>query len=174
LNRRRELATQHGDVRPPRRYREALARIAMGLDPAERMSREIHGIERIDPTCDPKLIEFALSLSPRQLAASPNARPIFDRAFGDRLPEAVLRPPGRGLQSADYHRAIDPAELHAGVARYALNPLVREYLDMGAIRAAIDRWPCNAGEAARDYGLIAAGLLPAVSLASFLSVHSPM
>lgn len=172
LRRRREAVAEHGDVRPPRRYREALARIAMGLDPAERMSRDLHGIERIDPTCDPRLIEFALSLSPRQLAAPPNARPIFDRAFGDLLPEAVLRPVGRGLQSADYHRVIDPAELRAGVARYARSPLVREYLDMESIVAAIDRWPRDAGEAAHDYGVIAGGLLPAVSLASFLSVHS--
>lgn len=172
LNRRREAVAEQGDVRPPRRYREALAQIAMGLDPAERMSRDLHGIERIDPTCDPRLIEFALSLSPRQLAAPPNARPIFDRAFADRLPEAVLRPPGRGLQSADYHRVIDQAELRAGVDRYASNPLVREYLDMDAISAAIERWPRDAGDAARDYGVIAGGLLPAVSLASFLSVHS--
>lgn len=156
-----------------RRYRDRLVDQISGLDLADKSSTIRHGVAFRDPTCDRGIFQWALSLTDRQLASSPERRPIFERAFGDHLPPEVLRPMRRGLQSADFCRVFDPKELRDGLRRYRRHSVVREWIDLKAIDCALDRWPIVPAFDRDTYWIFADHLLVCFSIASLLTVQFP-
>jgi len=98
------------------------------------------GVWELEPLADRTAVEFSLSLSPEQLICNGEDRPVARSALRDLLPREVLDAP-RGIQSADW-------EVH--FTRQAAAEILEEirpcetasaFLDLAAIRSAIDAWP---------------------------------
>ena len=158
-----------GEEQPP--YRRWLQEgIAPHLHPKNivRVGRQL---ECTDPTRDRRVVEAIHRLPSRLLFSARDRRPVFERAFADLLPREVLRTHLSGVQNADWHYSLDATRLKSGLARYRDVPLVRAFLDVDALAGALDRWPtrrCLGGEHYRESVF---GVLPALSLASFLWVQ---
>jgi hypothetical protein len=155
-----------GDARSYRQWLRNGIRISIGPNDVVRLGRRL---EMTDPTRDRRLVELVHSLPARTLAGPANRRRIFDRAFGDLLPRQVLRPQARGRQNVDWHYNYRPDELRRGLARYAQSRIVREMIDCQALAAALDRWPDTRTLSGPVFEQMVWGVLPALSMASFLS-----
>lgn len=117
------------------------------------------------------MVEAIHQLPSRMLFSARDRRPVFERAFADLLPREVLRTHLSGVQNADWHYSLNPSQLKRGLARYREVSRVQEFLDVDALASALDRWPtrrCLSGEQYRESVF---GVLPALSLASFLWVE---
>lgn len=163
-------ARREEDPRPARSYRKWFSNWINSLDLAN--GRAPSGPVAVrDPTSDRRVIETAICLSPRQLASLPERRPIYDLAFSDLLGRPQDEP--RGLQSADWFRAYDPQELRSALDRYAENRLVRDLIDVGAMRRELLNWP-DQDEGLSDPALVrATAFLSVLAVASFLAVRFP-
>jgi asparagine synthase (glutamine-hydrolysing) len=160
------------DPRPPARFRKALVVALRESDHADPNDAALHGLSLRDPTADRRVVEAILGLSGTQLAAPYDRRPIFERAFADLLPPATLRRSLRGAQSADWNQVICPIELREGVERYSSSATARELVDLEAIRCALGGWPKGVVTNSEMDAHYMGGLLPAISLASYLYIHS--
>ncbi len=168
------IASQRfGDRRPPPSYRATLCRIANSLDNSERMSLARWGVEIRDPTADRRLVDFVLSLPSVMLASPELSRPLFEAAFGRRIPPAVLYDRRRGYQTADWSEVFAPEVVRAEFARYRENSIVRELVDQGAVNRLIDTWPANGGLDLPTIDTYRNKLLGTLALVSFIDVHFP-
>jgi hypothetical protein len=155
-----------GDARSYRQWLRKGIRISIGPNDVVRLGRRL---EMTDPTRDRRLVELVHSLPARMLVGPADRRRIFDRAFGDLLPRQVLRPRARGRQNVDWHYNYRPDEMRRGLARYAESRLVRETIDCQTLGAALDRWPNSRTLSGPLFDQIVWGMLPALSMASFLA-----
>ena len=161
------------DTRPPASYRSTIQQLYRPLDYADRLGLALHDIDLRDPTADRRLIEFCLSLPADQIVGAHGQRPIYDRAFADRVPEAVRTSPIKGFQGADWFEIYDPEEIRAGFRRYSANSLVRELIELEQIDPILDSWPTVSGYRRASYDLYANHVMLALALASFVDVHFP-
>jgi asparagine synthase (glutamine-hydrolysing) len=155
-----------GEARSYRQWLRNGLRISIGPNDVVRLGRRL---EMTDPTRDRRLIELVHSLPARLLAGPADRRRIFDLAFGDLLPRDVLRPRARGRQNVDWHHNYRPDQLRSGLTRYAQSQMVREMIDCQALAAALDRWPNTRTLNGPLFNQMVWGVLPALSMASFLS-----
>jgi asparagine synthase (glutamine-hydrolysing) len=128
-------------------------------------------LESSDPTRDQRVIEAIHSLPSQMLFSAPDRRKVYERAFGDILPAEVLRTRTPGVQNTDWHLSIRPQEIRAGLARYSASSLVRQFVDIDAIAAGLDAWPAGRCLGGPVYRRCVFGIMPALSLASFLWVE---
>ncbi len=135
-------------------------------------SNDVVSIDRplvmTDPTRDRRIVDFVNALPASALAGPSDRRRLFDAAFGDLLPPSVLRPPARGRQNVDWHYSFVPSQLCKGIRRYSASPLVRSLVDCDALLGALDHWPSRRTLGGPIYEKMVWGVLPAVSMASFL------
>jgi hypothetical protein len=127
-------------------------------------------LECSDPTRDRRVIEAIHRLPSRSLFSSHDRRVVFERAFADLLPQEVLRTRLSGLQNADWHFSLSVEHLRASLARYSESKRVRDFVNIDAVAAALDRWPDRRCLEGPLYRQSVYGVLPALSLASFLWV----
>jgi asparagine synthase (glutamine-hydrolysing) len=156
-------------TKEPTSYRQWLRngiRISIGPNDVVRLGRRL---EMTDPTRDRRLVELVHSLPARLLAGPADRRRIFDLAFGDLLPREVLRPQARGRQNVDWHYNYRPDELKRSLAQYSQSRMVREMIDCPVLAAALDRWPSSRTLNGPLFEKMVWGVLPALSMASFLA-----
>lgn len=172
---RRRLIAEHRsqDQRPPRRSRQRGADLLTAMDVGDVSPERRFGLTMADPTADRRVVEAALRIPPERLVSRYDRRPIFELAFGDLLPPETVRAPRRAYQSMDWNRAYDVDDLAEGLSRYAGNALVTEMLDLGAMSAALRRWPGDRLATLEETAEFGDGLLRAFALAAFLHVHFP-
>ena len=167
------LAQQDVDTRPTRDWVGLLHHALETSANAGLNSEILYGVTLRDPTADRRVVEASLRLSLRQLASPYDQRPIFERAFADRLPPVTLRPAYRGVQGSDWFHSIDPVALTRNLRRYGESASVREYIDVDAMLVLIENWPSDGRLSPASANLFGVQLLPTVSLASFLHCHWP-
>ncbi len=162
------LTSDNDDPRPLSAYRPLIQEVASNIGTLFPVGRALYGVELFCPWDDRLLFELILSLPSSLLTSAPNRRALFDRAFGDLLPEEVLRPARRGRQNVDFHAAIDPIDLSNDIERYRSSALCREFIDMDRLATALTDWPSQRSTDIRHYGFWIGQFLPSFSLASFL------
>lgn len=128
-------------------------------------------LECSDPSRDRRVVEAIHSLPSRLLFSARDRRRVYERAFADVLPAEVVRNDASGVQNADWFLSISPEALKCGLHRYRSSPQVRAFLDTDAISKALQRWPGQRCVGGDTYRLCIFGILPALSLASFLWVQ---
>jgi len=133
------------DPRPPRNSFTLRCRLLQRQDSGNfrKAALAMWGLDERDPTADPRLIDFCLSLPPDRLLKNGVRRPLAQKALADRLPDAVLRPKARGLQMADWYEQMAQGESAQLVERLSQSPAASALIDFGRVRDLIDRWPAG-------------------------------
>jgi asparagine synthase (glutamine-hydrolysing) len=135
------------------------------------------GIDQRDPTSDRRVVEFCLSVPPREFLRDGLRRSLARRAFADRLPAAVTMERRRGYQTADWHETLAPLRevVSEEVGHLENNELVGRIFDLPRLRRLVDDWPKSGwaqDRATRDaYRFV---LLRSISAGHFLRRASTM
>ena len=95
------------------------------------------GIQERDPTADRRLLEFCFSLPAEALLHQGVDRPALRHVLQGRVSDQVLASRLRGLQSADWHRAVTPVAIRDFLANVGDQHIV----DQGAVSRALAEWP---------------------------------
>jgi asparagine synthase (glutamine-hydrolysing) len=105
------------------------------------------GMEERDATADRRLVDYCLSLPVEARLGGGVLRPALRGALASRVTPAVLDPPARGYQSADWHERITAAEVQAFAAE-AEKEAGSGLIDWSTVRSVAAQWP-NAGSGDR-------------------------
>lgn len=167
------LSREFGDPRPPQSYYGYRRDMLLKRDNPELMSLARWGLDHRDPTSDRRLVELCFSLPVDQLVSASSARPVFEAAFGDRIPAEVLASKSRGYQTADWFEIFRKEDVKAGFAELGRNPIVRELLDLEHIGKLVDNWPAAGWEQRPIIYLYRNKILGALALASYIDSHFP-
>lgn len=167
-----ETAEAERDARSADYAASTLARIRT-LDVAELRKGVLArwGVEERDPTADRGVVEFTLSLPPDMFLKHGIRRPLARSALADRLPAAVLAERRKGYQGADWHEGLtaDLANVRALADRIAADPVAREVIDVGRMRALLDRWPTGDWSDPAITAQYRIALIRALSVGSFVA-----
>jgi asparagine synthase (glutamine-hydrolysing) len=127
------------------------------------------GIDKRDPTADPRLIDFCLSLPLDMLMKNGVRRPLARAALSDRMAPAVLDERRKGYQSADWHEGL--SRDRAGVTRLldsiASNPIASRLVDVEGLRALERSWPDGGWEEPSIVAAYRIGLLKGLTSGHF-------
>ena len=128
------------------------------------------GVDHRDPTLDLRLIEFCLNIPTEQFIAGGRPRSLARRALADRVPEAVLAEPRRGLQAADWYEAVTAGrqELAEWIARFEDCAPAVIALDLTRLRRLVENWPAGDWENEEVRYSYRAALLRGLSVGHFL------
>ena len=128
------------------------------------------GIDYRDPTADRRLVEFCLSVPEEAFILAGEPRALARRAFGDRLPAAVLGEPKKGYQGADWGIGLTSArdQLIAEVISLQSCAPAAALIDLGAMRRAIDTWPTSGWADQQTVQTYRLSLLRGISAGHFL------
>lgn len=101
------------------------------------------GLEQRDPTADRRLLEFCLATPEGQYWRHGQARWLLRRLMGDVLPPEILQARTRGLQSSDWYEAMEKAlpRVREELAKLTGHGTAGSYLDLDAMRHALEHWP---------------------------------
>jgi asparagine synthase (glutamine-hydrolysing) len=158
------------ETRPPRSQVEFRRRMLHDWVFSDRFSQQRFGVDFRDPTSDRRLIDYCFSLPVEALTAAGSSRPVYDAAFQDRLPRAILSLGRRGYQGADWHEMTSATELLGLIDHYWQSPAVAELLDRSAIRLLSAQWPAKAGLGEDPASPFRDRLMTAMGMANFLAV----
>ena len=129
------------------------------------------GIEARQPTLDRRLIEFCLGIPQDQHIREGQERLLLRRAMAGRLPEAVLWPPRRGVQSADLARRLlaGEAEIREALLTLRRSQVVNCCLDLSRAEAALHlvREQPDSVKAVRAAGMVVKSLATGFFLQRF-------
>jgi asparagine synthase (glutamine-hydrolysing) len=98
------------------------------------------GIEERDATADRRLVDYCFSLPVEARLARGVLRPALRGALAGRVAPAVLDPPARGYQSADWHERVTAAEVQAFAAE-AEKEAGGGLVDWATVRSVAAEWP---------------------------------
>ena len=128
------------------------------------------GVDHHGPTLDLRLIEFCLNIPTEQFIAGGRPRSLARRALADRVPEAVLAEPRRGLQAADWYEAVTAGrqELAEWIARFEDCAPAVIALDLTRLRRLVENWPAGDWENEEVRYSYRAALLRGLSVGHFL------
>jgi asparagine synthase (glutamine-hydrolysing) len=128
------------------------------------------GIDKRDPTADPRLIDFCLSLPLDMLMKDGTRRPLARAALADRVAPEVLAERRKGYQSADWHEGLTSDV--AGVARLieamAADETASRLIDADRLRALVRAWPVSGWDDPRIMGAYRIGLLKGLTAGHFI------
>lgn len=167
---RTRLAEQILDIRPPKSFFAHRRQMLLDWAHHDKLSTVQWGIELRDPTADPNLIDFCLSLPVEVLTSADSSRPVYDDAFADRVPASIRNSTARGYQGADWHELVTSEELLALVRHYWQSPIVAELLDEEAVAALARRWPRSAPDDENAAVPFRNQLMAAMGIANFIAV----
>jgi len=127
------------------------------------------GIDKRDPTADPRLIDFCLSLPLDMLMKNGVRRPLARAALSDRIAPAVLDERRKGYQFADWHEGL--SRDRAGAARLldsiASDPTASSLVDVEGLSALVRDWPAGGWEKPSIVGAYRIGLLKGLTSGHF-------
>jgi asparagine synthase (glutamine-hydrolysing) len=148
--------------------RAALPDFLLSIDNGDWWNGGVAGwnIDERDPTADRRLLEFCHGLPPEQLLRAGRTRAIYRRAFGDRLPSAVLDARLRGRQGADWHEGLNAIrdDIPGRMASLAQSSIACRLLDVPRLERLVAEWK------SADY-LARRGPEYGQALATALAVH---
>lgn len=128
------------------------------------------GIDKRDPTADPRLIDFCLSLPLDMLMKDGVRRPLARAALADRVAPAVLDERRKGYQSADWHEGL--TRDRSGAARLveaiASDETASRLIDVERLRALVRDWPQAGWEDPAIMGAYRIGLLKGLTAGHFI------
>jgi len=170
--RREQEARDLGPVGRPRDRFSRMAALLEEVDFGEYRKGVLAGwgIDERDPTADPRLVQFCLSLPIDMLMSGGVRRPLARAALADRVPAAVLDERKKGYQGADWGEALgrDLAALDALVEAIAADPAASRVIDVAQVRRLRADWPREGWATPRIVGLYRIGLLNALAAGHFL------
>ncbi|HEY0113082.1 MAG TPA: asparagine synthase-related protein [Allosphingosinicella sp.] len=128
------------------------------------------GIDKRDPTADPQLIDFCLSLPLDMLLKDGTRRPLARAALADRVAPEVLAERRKGYQSADWHEGLtaDVAGVSRLVEALAANEMASRLIDVERLRALVCNWPDSGWEHPRIMGAYRLALLKGLTVGHFI------
>jgi asparagine synthase (glutamine-hydrolysing) len=128
------------------------------------------GIDKRDPTADPRLIDFCLSLPLDMLMKDGVRRPLARAALADRVAPAVLAARRKGYQSADWYEGLsrDVAGVTRLVEAIAADATASGLIDVDRLRALVRDWPDSGWEDPRTMGAYRIGLLKGLTTGHFI------
>lgn len=164
----------YSDARPPASRRAFHRQLLLQREPADRMSLALSGLDVRDPTSDRRLVETGLSIPAEQFLSPVGApSPIYEAAFGTRIPRRILDNRKRGVQGGDWFRLFQPNEIGAIFEKLAANQLVEELIDFAYAKRVLSLWPANARTAPSTIGSHQEQVLTALAVADFVDAHFP-
>jgi asparagine synthase (glutamine-hydrolysing) len=119
----------------------------------------LFGVDIRDPTADPRVAEFCLSLPEDQYCRSGVSRWLIRRAMADRLPAEILTSRRNGTPAADWfaRRGGARARVCDELAVLERNETARAVLDLPRMRRLADRMdqpPAGQEQHTFDYSLV--------------------
>ena len=128
------------------------------------------GVDKRDPTADPRLIDFCLNLPLDMLMKDGVRRPHARAALADRVAPAVLDERRKGYQGADWHEGLT-ADV-GGVARLldamAADSTASRLIDVERLRRLVRSWPSGGWDDPRIIAEYRIGLLKALTAGHFI------
>lgn len=126
------------------------------------------GVDYRDPTADRRVVEYCLRVPEEQFILGGERRSLARRAFGERLPAALLDERRGGFQGADWHIALARVQddVREEVQRIA-SSAVAPFLDTHRLEALIDHWPTTDAAWASQASDYRRALLRALSAGHF-------
>jgi asparagine synthase (glutamine-hydrolysing) len=128
------------------------------------------GIDKRDPTADPRLIDFCLSLPLDMLMKGGVRRPLARAALADRVAPAVLDERRKGYQFADWHVGLtrDRARVERLLEAMAEDSTASRLIDVERLRLLVRNWPDGGWENPRTMGEYRIGLLKGITAGHFV------
>jgi asparagine synthase (glutamine-hydrolysing) len=158
-------------IRPSDRFDDAASAL-MEMDWGEHRKGILGGwgIDKRDPTADPRLIDFCLSLPLDMLLKDGVRRPLARAALADRVAPAVLSARQKGYQSADWHEGLsrDVAGAARLIEAMAADETASRLIDVERLRALIRDWPDSGWDDPRIMGAYRIGLLKGLTAGHFI------
>lgn len=128
------------------------------------------GLDKRDPTADPRLIDFCLNLPLDMLMKDGVRRPLARAALADRVAPAVLDERRKGYQGADWHEGLSGDR--AGVTRLldamAADAAASRLIDVARLRRLAANWPSGRWDDPRVIGEYRIGLLKGLTAGHFV------
>lgn len=156
----------------PKDYFEDAAEAIMAMDWGEHRKGILGGwgIDKRDPTADPRLIDFCLSLPLDMLMKDGVRRPLARAALADRVAPAVLDERRKGYQSADWHVGLsrDRARVDRLLGAMASDAAAARLIDVKRLRELARNWPDGGWEQPRRMGAYRIGLLKGLTAGHFI------
>lgn len=165
------VARQRPAVRPKDRIEDATeALLAMDWGEHRKGILGGWGIDKRDPTADPRLIDFCLSLPVDMLLSGGERRPLARAALADRVAPAVLDERRKGYQSADWHVGLsrDRDRIAGLLEEMAADDTASRLIDVEALRALVRTWPAGGWDNPRTIGAYRIGLLKGLTAGHFI------
>lgn len=128
------------------------------------------GVEFRDPTSDRELVEFCVAVPESQYLRDGQMRWLLRRAMAGRLPAEILDSPTRGLQGADWYESAerDLPRIREELERLQAHPSAGRYLDLPALKAALDAWPSSGWHSMKQEATYRAKLLRGLAVGAFI------
>lgn len=170
---RRAAANWHEDGAEGLAWRQAMLR---DYDAANVLRHRFTGVESRDPTRDPRVIEFMLSLPPEMLVPRPeNPRPVYAAAFGGDVSPEVILGKVRGYQGADWAGQFPVADVQKRLSDILDHPLNRQIFDRDFILGTVGTRPSDPRELIRDdvIDLHRNALIGGLDVANWIAVNFP-
>lgn len=167
-----EEATRTGAAsRPLDRFEDA-SQALMEMDWGEHRKGILGGwgLDKRDPTADPRLIDFCLSLPLDMLMKDGVRRPLARAALADRVAPAVLEERRKGYQFADWHVGLssDLAGARRLLGAMAADGTASRLIDVERLTALVDHWPDGGWEDPLRLGAYRVGLLKGLTAGHFI------
>ena len=158
-------------ARPGDRFEDASAAL-MEMDWGEHRKGILGGwgIDKRDPTADPRLIEFCLSLPLEMLMKDGVRRPLARAALADRVAPAVLDERRKGYQSPDWHVGLgrDLAGARRLLGAMAADETAARLVDVDRLARLVDHWPDGGWDDPHRLGAYRIGLLKGLTAGHFI------
>jgi asparagine synthase (glutamine-hydrolysing) len=164
-------AEQEASPRPRDRFDHAAGAI-MAMDWGEHRKGILGGwgLDKRDPTADPRLIDFCLNLPLDMLMKDGVRRPLARAALADRVAPAVLDESRKGYQGADWHDGLSRDQ--AGIARLldsvAADETASRLIDVERLRLSLGNWPKQGWGDPQIVGEYRIGLLKGLTAGHFI------
>jgi asparagine synthase (glutamine-hydrolysing) len=128
------------------------------------------GLDKRDPTADPRLIDFCLSLPLDMLMKDGIRRPLARAALADRVAPEVLDERRKGYQGADWQEGLS-RDLD-GISRLldamAADETASRLIDVEELRRRVRRWPSGGWDDPGIIGEYRIGLLKGLTAGHFI------
>lgn len=128
-----------------------------------------------DPTFDPSIIEFCLTIPLEEFLRGGKLRSLARRAMADRLPASTLARTARGRQSADWYYSMTHlrTRMLAEIQEMEASPLASRILDVQRMRRLVENWPDRGYEQPEIQLSYHLALTRGLSMGNFLRKHDP-
>jgi asparagine synthase (glutamine-hydrolysing) len=129
-----------------------------------------------DPTFDPGVVEFCLTVPLEEFVRGGELRSLARRAMVGRLPSSTLQRRRRGRQAADWYLNLTAVRgrMSAEVERLRSSPLASRMLDLERMSSLLENWPDPGSEKDEVIAPYHTTLTLGLSVGKFLMQYDPI